>query len=147
MASTIIGLFDNPTDAEQARTEIMVLKIPVADIQVYDKGGFQLTGGTDTSTRGFWESLSETLAFGPSNQALYQEGVRRGGTLVSVATNDSRMEDVAAIMNRCGAVDIDMRAAEWRESGWNAASSQAGAGEVKQGAARIYRHASKESGH
>lgn len=81
MTSTIIGLFDNPAQAEQARSEIVALNIPSVDVQVYDNAGFQLTGGTDTSTRGFWKSLSETLAFGPANQAMYQEGVRRGERL------------------------------------------------------------------
>lgn len=120
MTNTIIGLFDTPTQAEQARSEIMALRGPSVDIQVYDKAGFQLTGGTDTSTRGFWESLSQTLGFGPSNQAMYQEGIQRGGTVVSVRTDESRTEEIADILNRCGAVDIDTRAAEWQTGSWKA---------------------------
>lgn len=153
MASTVIGLFDNPTQAERTRSEIMALKIPSADIQVYDTAGFQLTGGTDTSTRGFWESLSETLGFGPSNQAMYQEGVKRGGTVVSVKADDSQIDAIADTLNRCGAVDPDTRAAEWQAGGWTPQTSQphsisdvamaaaAGEREVKRGGARVYRHA------
>lgn len=125
MTSTIIGLFDNPTQAEQARAEILALNIPSIDVQVYDKAGFQLTGGTDTSTRGFWESLSQTLGFGPSNQAMYQEGVRRGGTVVSVRADDGHTEKLADILNRCGAVDIDTRAAEWQTGSWKAKETTA----------------------
>ena len=124
MSSTLIGLFDNPTQAEQARSEIMALRIPSTDIQVYNKAGFQLTGGTDTSTVGFWKSLSETLGFGPSNQAMYQEGVHRGGTVVSVTGDESRIEDIADVLNRCGAVDIDARAAEAWVGSWKTKESK-----------------------
>lgn len=153
MASTVIGLFDNPTQAERTRSEIMALKIPSADIQVYDTAGFQLTGGTDTSARGFWESLSKTLGFGPSNQAMYQEGVKRGGTVVSVRADDSQIDTIADTLNRCGAVDPDTRAAEWQAGGWTPQTSQphsipdmakataAGKPEEKRGGVRVYRHA------
>ncbi len=120
MTNTIIGLFDTPTQAEQARSDIMALSNPSVDIQVYDKAGFQLTGGTDTSTRGFWESLSQTLGFGPSNQAMYQQGIQRGGTVVSVRADEGRTEEIADILDRCGAVDIDTRAAEWQAGSWKA---------------------------
>lgn len=48
----------------------------------------------------------------------YAEGVRRGGTLVTVAADDAQAGPVADILNRHGAVDIDTRAAEWRKRGW-----------------------------
>lgn len=37
MASTVIGLFDGPAQAAQARSGVMALHIPDADIQVYDQ--------------------------------------------------------------------------------------------------------------
>jgi uncharacterized protein (TIGR02271 family) len=49
----------------------------------------------------------------------YAEGVRRGGILVTVACEDARAADAASIMRRHGAVDIEKRAAEWKESGWS----------------------------
>jgi uncharacterized protein (TIGR02271 family) len=55
----------------------------------------------------------------PEEEAeYYSEGVRRGGTLVSVRTEDALAERAADIMNRHHAVDIDERAATWRSSGW-----------------------------
>lgn len=48
----------------------------------------------------------------------YAEGIKRGGTLVSVDSGDHRADRAVAIMKRCGAVEIDKRAAEWREEGW-----------------------------
>jgi uncharacterized protein (TIGR02271 family) len=49
----------------------------------------------------------------------YAEGVRRGGTLISVDAADDRAESAVAIMKRHGAVEIDKRAAEWRDEGWS----------------------------
>jgi hypothetical protein len=51
----------------------------------------------------------------------YAEGVRRGGTLVTVdALPDSEVERAVGIMKKHGAVDIQKRAEEWRQAGWKA---------------------------
>ncbi|HEY0099898.1 MAG TPA: YsnF/AvaK domain-containing protein [Pyrinomonadaceae bacterium] len=55
----------------------------------------------------------------------YAEGVRRGGTLISVDAADDRAERAVAIMKRHGAVEIDKRAAEWRNEGWSGFDSNA----------------------
>jgi uncharacterized protein (TIGR02271 family) len=55
----------------------------------------------------------------PEEEAeYYSEGVRRGGTLVSVRVEDNLAQRAADIMNRHHAIDIDERAATWRASGW-----------------------------
>jgi hypothetical protein len=56
----------------------------------------------------------------------YAEGVRRGGTLLTVATPDAEnTERAAAIMKAHGAVDIDERASYWRQAGWTEHDPQA----------------------
>jgi uncharacterized protein (TIGR02271 family) len=47
----------------------------------------------------------------------YEEGIRRGGTLVTVAASDSDADEVMDIMNRHNPVDIEERASQWRETG------------------------------
>lgn len=55
----------------------------------------------------------------PEEEAsMYAEGVRRGGTLVSVAVDDQHADRVYNIMQESGAVDVSSRGAGWRESGW-----------------------------
>jgi len=49
---------------------------------------------------------------------LYAEGVRRGGTLVVVKTDDARMDDVIQILDRYGAVDVEQRGAQYRQAGY-----------------------------
>jgi stress response protein YsnF len=48
----------------------------------------------------------------------YAEGVRRGGVLVTVATEDATADRAAEIMRSHGAVDIEERAQQWRGTGW-----------------------------
>lgn len=49
---------------------------------------------------------------------IYAEGVRRGGTLISLTTNEEWAERAETIMNRYQPVDIDVRSSLWRERGW-----------------------------
>jgi len=48
----------------------------------------------------------------------YAEGIRRGGTLVTVHAPENQARKAYDIMNRDGAVNIDERAASWKQSGW-----------------------------
>lgn len=55
----------------------------------------------------------------PEDEAeYYTEGVRRGGTLVTVQADDRMADDAQYIMQRHGAIDIHERGSEWRRSGW-----------------------------
>ncbi|HXG86681.1 MAG TPA: hypothetical protein VNI84_21865 [Pyrinomonadaceae bacterium] len=48
----------------------------------------------------------------------YSEGVRRGGTLIAVRTNESNAGRIADIMGSHGAVDINKRGADYRANGY-----------------------------
>lgn len=56
----------------------------------------------------------------------YSEGVRRGGTLVTVNAPDDRVDRVVEIMNRYNPVDVEKRSAEWRGQGWTGYDPNAG---------------------
>ena len=55
----------------------------------------------------------------PEEEAhVYAEGVRRGGTLVSVRADDTRADSIAAILSHAEGVDIDARKADYIAEGW-----------------------------
>jgi len=56
----------------------------------------------------------------PEQEAhYYAEGVRRGGTLITVDASSDEMATCAAmVMKDHGAADIEQRAAQWKEQGW-----------------------------
>lgn len=48
----------------------------------------------------------------------YEEGIRRGGTVVTARVDEAQADEAAAILDRHGAVDMESRVSEWRTSGW-----------------------------
>jgi hypothetical protein len=56
----------------------------------------------------------------PEQEAgYYYEGVRRGGTLVTVLTSDETAEQARDILNMHNPVDLNERVASWIGRGWN----------------------------
>jgi hypothetical protein len=49
---------------------------------------------------------------------LYAEGIKRGGTLVTVVADDDQLDTLREIFKRHGAVDIEKRGATWAAEGW-----------------------------
>jgi hypothetical protein len=50
---------------------------------------------------------------------VYSEGVRRGGTLLTVRAEDARARDVEEALARYNATDVGQRGQEYRSSGWS----------------------------
>ena len=48
----------------------------------------------------------------------YAEGVRRGGTLVTVRADETQADRALSILDRAGSIDLDERAEGWRAQGW-----------------------------
>jgi uncharacterized protein (TIGR02271 family) len=57
----------------------------------------------------------------------YAEGVRRGGTLLTVESDDAFADKAADIIGRHEAVDIVQRAGQWKKTGWSRFDERAAA--------------------
>lgn len=55
----------------------------------------------------------------------YAEGVRRGGSVVTVQTDDQSAERAMDILDRHNAVDVEERANVWRQGGWTGFNASA----------------------
>lgn len=53
-----------------------------------------------------------------SDANVYSEGVRRGGTLVTVRADESERADIERVMDQFQGVDAATRGAEYRAGGW-----------------------------
>jgi uncharacterized membrane protein len=49
---------------------------------------------------------------------VYAESLRRGGTMLTVRTDDTRAEMVRSVLDRHSPIDPVIRGAEYREAGW-----------------------------
>jgi uncharacterized protein (TIGR02271 family) len=56
----------------------------------------------------------------------YAEGVRRGGTLVTVRTDDAHQDRVVSILDENGSVDMEERERDWRSQGWKGLNEESG---------------------
>jgi uncharacterized membrane protein len=73
-------------------------------------GAGAVTGGLIGALTG--EGIPEEHA------TYYAEAVRRGGAIITVRADDTRADRAAEIMLMNGGIDIDERAARWRDAGW-----------------------------
>ena len=77
-----------------------------------------LTGaGLGAATGGLVGSLTGA-GLSEDEAHTYAEGLRRGGTLVTVRADDALAERVLEILERGGSIDLDERAQGWRAQGW-----------------------------
>lgn len=63
----------------------------------------------------------------PEDEAhVYAESLRRGGTIVSVTIPEDRVDLATSTLEKFDPVDIDQRAASWRQEGWSRFDESAG---------------------
>jgi hypothetical protein len=98
------------------------------------------------ATGGIIGALTESGV--PESEAHeYEEGIRRGGTLVTVRTDDARAQLAESILDDEGTIDMHARVTQWRDEGWSgryaspadAAATSAVTGTPTSGA-RVRRH-------
>ncbi|HEV7266121.1 MAG TPA: hypothetical protein VGN83_14545 [Falsiroseomonas sp.] len=71
--------------------------------------------------------------FGEEEAATYSEGVRRGGHLVVVRTEESRVVEAERLLDSHGPVDMHHRTTEWRNEGWTGPAGPPATGNVSSG--------------
>ncbi|RYY61277.1 MAG: DUF2382 domain-containing protein, partial [Chitinophagaceae bacterium] len=138
MAQTVVGFFDQSSEAQTAIRELMARGIARDRIDLSRGSG---TGTTVSSERteattdrdgrntnaitDFFNSL-----FGNSNKeeaSRYSRVAERSNTIVTVhASSREEAETAAQILDRCGAIDVDERAKQY---GFTNTRSSEGAGE------------------
>ncbi len=112
---SVTAFFDTQDTAEAARLDLVRAGVPEADVRV---AGGEATAAEPPHPHGFWESLKEFF-LPDEDRHVYAEGLRRGGFAVSVQTDSAAYQRVLEILDRDGAVDMEERAAGWRDEGWS----------------------------
>jgi len=119
MTRTITALFDHRADAEAAERRLQAANIDADHIRIQDKSstGYNETGHSTHDEPGLWGSIKN--AFLPDeDRHTYEEGVRRGGVLLTVDVDEDHVDDAVRVLEEAETVDIDDRSQQWRSSGW-----------------------------
>jgi uncharacterized protein (TIGR02271 family) len=122
MTRMITAMFDTRAEADAA-ADHLVRETGLSRSAVQIHGGEAGAGATrapaaatadDTS---FWGALRD-LFVPDEDRPTYAEGLRRGSFLVTAEVEDAELERAMDLLESHGAVDLDSREAQWRESGW-----------------------------
>ena len=129
MSTTITALFDHRAEAEAAKERLKASRVDADHVHLHDKSstGYKEQGYSSHQDRGFWDSIKN--AFVPDeDRHTYEEGVRRGGTLLTADVDDDCVDEAVRILEEANTVDIDDRSNQWRSSGWDYAGAGAAGG-------------------
>jgi stress response protein YsnF len=135
MANTVIGFFDDNEDAQQAITQLQQYGIPDSNID-FSSGASGTSSYTSTEN-----DLSETNDRDKSGNAVtrffnslfgddsddarkYSRVGENSKYIVTVhATSSDEAEEVADILDDCGAIDVDERAASYSQDSYRQTAS------------------------
>ena len=79
--------------------------------------GAGVGAGVGAATGGLLGALTD-MGVPEEHAGYFAEGIRRGGTLVTVSAADNMVQSVIDVLNRNGAVDINQRASYYQQSGY-----------------------------
>jgi uncharacterized protein (TIGR02271 family) len=115
---TITAFFDRRNDANAAIQRLVTAGVQRNQISMVE-GSKQSSASKapNQADTGFWDSLKDFFLPDEDRQT-YSEGLRRGGFLVTVRTNNTLYDRALAILDDEGTVDLDQRMATWRKEGW-----------------------------
>jgi len=111
MAKTAVGLFENPSSADDVVHELEASGFPRNDVRVLGEpremagSGVMSTPHTDFEVDLIREL--RTIGAAEADAEAYVEGVRRGGVMVFATGSDEKADAAAEIMNRHGVVEIE----------------------------------------
>ena len=141
MSRTVTAMFDDRSEAERAKSELQQIG---ATAEIVDQSrlgqssgtsggdqGYNKTYGNSGATgaaydqsdassgggRGFWAELKDAFV-SDEDRSSSEEGVRRGGLLLTAHVDESRADEAIRILDREGTVDMDQREQSWRSEGW-----------------------------
>jgi uncharacterized protein (TIGR02271 family) len=113
-------MFDTRADAEAAKERLNASNVDADHIHVHDKSsaGYKEQGYSTHEDHGFWASVKN--AFLPDeDRHTYEEGVRRGGAVLTADVDEDDVAQAVQVLEEAGSVDVDDRASQWRQSGWD----------------------------
>lgn len=122
MSRTITALFDTRQDAEDGKARLKLANCDVSHVHIHDQTSLQSAdkGGND------WSS-SRNAPLPHEDRHAYEEGVRRGGFLLTADVDENQVDAAIRALEDTHSVDLDHRQEEWRGAGWAGVGAGAGA--------------------
>lgn len=115
MAQTVIGMFDTSAEAQQAVQNLVSQGISRSNIDVSSSGSQSSSyAGEERKEEGGIANFFKNLFSDDDDSEKYAKVASRSGSIVTVhAQTSEQAEDAADILDDCGAVNVDERAASY----------------------------------
>lgn len=124
MSQTVVGIFEDPSDAQDAVQQLLVHGFSRADIDI----SIQKSEQSNEKLGSFFTSL-----FGQEEAKSYAEVARQSGAIVTVhADSANQAAQAANILDEAGALDMDERAYQYGAGASERAGMYEQAGECGQ---------------
>ncbi len=139
MNQSLVAVFEDRTQAERAREELISSGVPSSAVSLHASDadtGVTTAPGTriDTET-GIGHFFRTLFGMEDDRPAAYEEAARRGHcTLVVDCDSEDDMDRAHGILDRYDVIDIDERATAWRSDADDRAATNAGRMESAQSA-------------
>ncbi len=114
---TVSAFYESRASAESHRRQLEALGIPSSDITIVE-GADESEPNRAYEEKGFFESIGDFI-MGEEDQHVYNEGLRRGGYLLTARVGADHYDQAMVALDTDEAVDMDERADTWRSEGWD----------------------------
>ncbi len=115
MATSVVAMFDRKNEAEAAKQDLVQAGFDRSNVEVV---AHEDARNDQDRTSGFWQTLVDPGA-AEDDMGHLAEGVRRGGSVLTVTVDDDRVDQVEEVLNRHNPVDVDERVSQWRQEGYS----------------------------
>ena len=152
---TVVGVFDEYDTARQAVERLESEGFSRNEIEISSGSAYpnEAARGNTGLTGDLPSDRSGGGIIDKHDRDIYTEAVRRGGTVVSVMTDQARQDRAVDILDNSGAIDIDQRVASWKKRGYEAAERtipvveeqlRVGKRSVQRGGVRVHSRVTEE---
>lgn len=123
MASILVGIFENSSDAQATSKELVLAGVDSQAIRLSGREWGTATAGTEHDSSDADDkpgAISRFFAdiFGINDDAAYTDAVERGNVVLTVKLSDSeRVDELSAILENGGAIEVDERVEPWQSEG------------------------------
>lgn len=121
---TVVGLFDDYETAQRVVAALQASGFSAQDVYIESSRSSATAGAAGSADQSFGTRISNFFGslFGDDvttdERGHYAEAIRRGGALVSVKADDDQAARVEDVFHQYGAIDIDERAAHYKQRGY-----------------------------
>jgi hypothetical protein len=130
MNKTVIGAFENNSEALQAKQELLAAGFSERSIVMHPSVEPDSDDSIPDDNPGFMQAIRSLFSWDLDDYRdenygdHYVEAARRGHAILTIDVDESEVEMASDLMDSAGALDINEKVSEWRSQGYGSARQE-----------------------